>query len=142
MMRGGGFVEFEALRNLWLDGALRPKLEQLLAPAADAVHLARKMAQIDAEDTLVGVHECYRVELKPRCAGEHSEHAKEAPLLLCHRRRNAKHTQPAGGCEQAIAFFERFAADSIENEFDAAAVGDFTRPNLEILVAVVDQVIG
>src|ERR1700732_2581855 len=40
-----------------------------------------------------------------------------------------------------ISLPERVATDGIENEFDAAAIGDFARPHLEILRAVVDQVI-
>ena len=69
MMGISCFIECEASRNLRLDGALRPQIEQLLAPAADAVYLAPKVAQIDAEDALVGADERQRIELKPGRAG-------------------------------------------------------------------------
>src|SRR3984893_4830790 len=137
----GRFIKFEALRNLRLDDALRPQIEYLLAPAADATYLAPKVGQIHAEDALVGADERHRIEPKPGRASKHSQHIKDAPLLVRHCRRNAEHTEPPGRREQPISLSERVATDGIENEFDTAAIGDFARSCLEILRAVVDQVI-
>ena len=100
-----------------------------------------KVPQIDAEDTLVGTDERHRVELNPGRAGKHSQHVEDAPLLLRYCGRNAEHAEPPGRREQAISLPERVATDGIKNEFNTAAIGDFTRPHLEILFAVVDQVI-
>jgi len=51
----GCFIECEASRNLRLDGALCPQIEQLLAPAADAIYLAPKVAQIDTKMPLLAL---------------------------------------------------------------------------------------
>src|SRR5579875_1836913 len=137
----GRFFEFEASRNLRLDDALRPKFEQLFAPAADAVRLAPEMAQVDTEDALVGIDERHRIELKPGRAGKHSQHVEKAALLPCHRRGNSKHAEPPRRCKQAKPLLERLPSNWIKNELNAAAIGDLARPCLEILRAIVYQVL-
>ena len=45
------------------------------------------------------------------------------------------------GARMRYPFFQEFAADGIEDEFDAAAVGDLARARFEVFRPVVDEVI-
>ena len=62
-------------------------------------------------------------------------------MLAGRRRGNAERPQPSGRRQDAIALLPRVAADSVENKLDPAAVGDLARARLEILRAVVDEVV-
>src|SRR5450759_472210 len=98
LMGRSRFIEFEALRNLWFDGTLFPKFEQLLAPAADAVNFTPEVTLVDAEDSLVGVDERQGIELEPGGPHQHCEHAKNPRLFLVgERRRNPEHSEPPRG---------------------------------------------
>src|SRR6478609_5797694 len=100
------------------------------------------MAEVDAEDALVRIHQRKRVELEPGNAGKRSQHSQKAAFLAAHGRGNTENAKPSCWCENAISFFPRLAADGVENELDAAAVGDFPRAGLEVLRSVIDQVVG
>ena len=99
------------------------------------------MAEVDAEHTLICAHQRQRIELKPRRAREHRQHRQHVALLAVRQRGNAEHPEPSRGREKAISFLERFTADGIEDKFNAAAIGDFARPRLEIIGPVIDEVI-
>ena len=107
VMRRRRFVEAEALRDSGLDHPLAPEVEELTRPFADATDLAPHVSEIDAEDALIGVHQRNRIELKPRRAREHGQHAKHAALLPAGRRGNAEHAQPPRRREDAIALLPR-----------------------------------
>jgi hypothetical protein len=97
------------------------------------------VAEIDAEDALVRIHERQRIE--PRRAREHPQQVQDAAPFLRHRRGNAEHSDTPRRREHAIPLAERGASDRIENEFDAAVIGDLPRSRLEILGAIIDKMI-
>jgi hypothetical protein len=49
------FIEPEALRDLWLDDALPPQIQELGRPTAQALDLTPHMSEIDAKHALIGV---------------------------------------------------------------------------------------
>ena len=55
VMSIGRFIKFEALRNLRLDDALRPQIEYLLAPAADAIYLAPRWPKLTPKTPLLAM---------------------------------------------------------------------------------------
>src|ERR1700730_2934137 len=99
------------------------------------------MAEVDAEDALVRIHQRQRVQLKPGDAGKRSQQLEQAAFLAAHSRGNTEIAAPSCLAENAIPFLPRLAADGIENECDAAAVGDFPGASLEILRSVIDEVV-
>src|SRR5579872_5556912 len=99
------------------------------------------MTEIDAEYALVRVHELKRIELKPRCVGQHGKHGKKIAFLAARERRNAEHPHPAGRGKHPVSFFPGLAADRVEDQFDTATTSDIAGPRLEILGAIVDEVV-
>src|SRR5208282_5730463 len=99
------------------------------------------MAEVDAEDSLVRIHQRQRIELKPRRARQHTQHSKYAALLASDRRGNAEHAEPSRRREHAVSLLPRLAADRVENEFDAAAIGDRAGARFKILGSVIDEMI-
>src|SRR5215831_16894728 len=58
------------------------------------------MAEVDAEDALVRIHQRQRVELKPGDAGKRSQHSEQAALLAAHGRGNTE-------CQAVLSVRER-----------------------------------
>src|ERR1700722_15595514 len=121
MMRLRSFGEREGARDLRLDGALCPQVQELIGPLALATDLTPHMAEVDAEDALVRIHQRQRVEMKPGDAGKRSQHSEQAAFLAAHGRGNTEYAKPSCRCENAISFLPRLATDGVENELDAAA---------------------
>src|ERR1700722_2181331 len=126
-MRKRCFIEAEALRDLRLDDALPPQIQELGCPAAQAFDLPPHVSEIDAEHALIGIHERQRIELQPRRARKHAHHPENVALLAAGGFRNPEHAEPTGRRENAIALLPGCAADGIENELDATALGDLAR---------------
>ena len=134
-------LKLERSRDPGLDGALTPQPHKLIHPAGHAIDFIPHVAEVDAEDAFVRVHQGERIELEPRGAGEHRHHAEHAPSLVRGRRRSAENSKPARGRQQPIAFLERLAAHRVEDEFDASSLGDLARPLFEVLGPIVDQMV-
>jgi hypothetical protein len=62
-VRRSSVVKAKALRNLRPDDAAVPEIQQLFAPAADAIDLAPQVPQVDAEYALVCVDHGEGIEL-------------------------------------------------------------------------------
>src|SRR5580693_4321147 len=141
MMRGCGLAKAENPRDPGLDGALTPQPHKLIHPTGHAIDFIPHVAEVDAEDAFVRVHQGERIELEPRGAGEHRHHAEHAPSLVRGRRRSAENSKPTRGRQQPIAFLERLATHRVEDEFDTPALSDLARTLFEILGPIVDQMV-
>src|SRR6185295_12476901 len=93
------------------------------------------------EYALVCIEECDRRELKPRHAGDGSQHAGHAPLFAGGCRGDPKHAEAPGWGKQAVALLERVAAHRVKNQLYPPPFGDLARTRFEILRTVVDQVV-
>ena len=57
VMGFGSLIETKGLRNPRLNGALTPQIQQLFRPSTHPIHLAPHVTLVDAEDTLVRIHQ-------------------------------------------------------------------------------------
>src|SRR6516164_6065148 len=100
------------------------------------------MAEVDAEDALVRIHQRQRVELKPGGAGKRSQHSEQAAFLATHGRGNTEYAKPSCRCENAISFLHDSPPTASRMSSTPPAVGDFPRAGLEVLRPVIDEVVG
>src|ERR1700684_396485 len=99
------------------------------------------MAEINAEHSLVGIHQSERIELKPGHTRDSRQHRDDTPALSGRRGGQSKHAEPAGRGQKPITLLPGFAADWIEDQLDPAAACDLARARFKILGAVIDEMI-
>jgi hypothetical protein len=95
------------------------------------------MPQVDAEDSLTGVHEA----IEARACSRAWTTCRTSPRLVGGRRRQSKHAEPAGWREQPVALPQRIPADGVEDQSDSPSTYDLSRPRFKVLGSVIDQLI-
>src|SRR6266700_4233471 len=119
-MRIGNLIKRESTIDIRLNPAFGYAAHDLLSPAANLLAFAPHVAEVQAEDSFVAIHQCQRIEAR------HLRDGFERPQFSSNAGsrsdRHSKHPHPSSRAQRAITFLPTVSTERIDYQFNAFAL--------------------